>query len=287
MPAGLEKIALSRLLSVLAGGSREDRLSLVRLDTEVREFYSDMLEATSRAAGSQLVRSHTSIANLMRVVWTLVPPKLFSSSNPDFTGLARASLHDRFGVGGTETEVTHLAVVFKRLRQYIKIGRRGSSLDLELISHSELLARQSGRCNHCKFEFNSDYYRYAAEEDGVAADAYEKIDGEVTLERTYRSPELDHIIPFVLGGDDETNWQILCAACNRGKSDLLTYFAGHHSAAAGRTSDLFSFNAAKRYAVVAEGEVAALIPGDGRFFRIFKRNADGFLNAENLHAEYL
>ena len=39
-----------------------------------------------------------------------------------------------------------------------------------------------------------------------------------------QAPELDHVIPYALGGDvvDGSNWQLLCNDCNGGKGTLLT-----------------------------------------------------------------
>ena len=158
---------------------------------------------------------------------------------------------------------------------------------MELVAHQDLLHGQNNRCNHCKYEFQDELFRYSVEDDGVASDKYIALPGEVVNFPVYRRPELDHIVPVILGGDGEQNWQILCASCNRGKSDLLTYFGGFHQSGAGRMTDLFEMTSGKRFAIIAESpHPTPPERGDGKFHRIFKLDSHGFLNRENLIARY-
>ena len=62
--------------------------------------------------------------------------------------------------------------------------------------YSELLTKQSQRCVFCGYLFQN-----------------------------AENMHLDHILPYNLGGDDSakgSNWQLLCADCNEGKSDFFT-----------------------------------------------------------------
>lgn len=286
--ARLDLVGLTQVLSIVAHGSQAQRLSLVRLEEETRTFFSDVLDPTTRSSGADVIRAHACLAALMRTLWNLVPQRVFSAGSPDFRSLAHAALRRRFGQGTfPESTASYLAVVFKRIRQYALTGRHASSLDLELQSHRHLLDVQAGRCNHCRYEFNAELYHYLAEEEGVAADSYEPRPGEVYFPPVYRRPELDHIVPVLLGGDNNDNWQILCASCNRGKSDLLVYFGGFQQTGAGRMSDLFAMSTGKRFAVISETpSQVSTHSGDGKFFRVFRANPDGFLNRENLVARY-
>jgi hypothetical protein len=288
----MEAASLSRLMRVVAAGSHEDRIALSRLDPGSREFFSDALSSVARYAdhAADTIRAHVAISVLIRRLWTLVPPAILEGAAPNFGNLARDALASRyrpedFGAN----DVGHLSIIFKRIRNGIRHGRRSTSLDLELESHRELLCCQQNRCNHCLYEFGLEMYRYAVEEDDVPAEPYISMADEVVLSTIFRKPELDHIIPILLGGDGGANWQILCRSCNAGKSDLLSYFFNYSSRRHSRPSDLFELSAGKRYAVIGEAranEVVATTEHDGRWYRVFRRNNAGFCNAENLIARY-
>lgn len=285
--------ALTTLLSLFANGEREDRLALARLQGKCRILYSDALEASGRllSSGTESFRAQATLLALSRMIWSLVPARLLDSPSPDFESLAHRALVERLGAfDGVEASARYLSIVFKRIKKYAHYGRRSTSLDLDTITHKRLLLAQNGRCNHCLYEFGSDHYIYAAEDDGVLSRPYAPKIGEVHLEHTYRKPELDHIIPLVLGGDSEENWQILCKSCNAGKSDQFSYIfllSGH---ASNRLSHLFELTAGKRYAIIAEtiakGESPNICPGDGGFYRVFKVCEQGMANPENLLARY-
>lgn len=284
--------ALSKLIGVFADGSKSERVALARLEADVREYLSDSLDASLRlvGAGAETVRAHTTLSSLVRVIWKIVPPQLFSAASPDFRALALRATEDEFrSLRNSDKALRNLTVLFKRIRQYSKSGRRASSLDLGLEEHLALLEEQYNRCNHCLFEFTDEYYRYEAEDDVVVASDSPSIDGEVCLSITHRRPELDHIVPLVLGGDSRENWQVLCASCNRGKSDLVSYFFGISGTRSGRMNDLFELTSGKRYAVIAEAkgrhEVTPSL-GDKKCYRLFRVKEDAFLNAENLIARY-
>lgn len=292
MPTVIQPAAVSRVLEIFAGGSQHDRLALTRLAPDVRSFFSDALESTGRTlgVGSEAVRAQATLATLTRFIWSLVPSRLLGGDSPDFRRLAEEVLLQRIGeFAGSDIVSRNLAVIFKRIRRYARTGRTATSLDLDQIRHQGILVRQSGRCNHCLYEFGPDLYRYAGEEDGISVTEYRPIQGEIALSQTYRKPELDHIIPLVFGGDQEENWQILCATCNRGKSDQVSYFFNVNSLNSNRLADLYSLTSGKRYATIAEArgvtppEISA---GDGRFYRIHKRDFSGLLNIENLVARY-
>lgn len=288
----MEVASLCRLLRIVASGEKTDRLSLSRLDGASREYFSDALEAVARRAdhAADTIRAHVTISTLLRRLWTLVPPTLLESRAPNFRALAHEALTSRYAATEiTADDVGYLGVIFKRIRVGLRYGRRASSLNLELQAHRRLLDQQKNRCNHCLYEFGLDLYRYSVEEDDIPAEPYTAAPGELAPATVFRKPELDHIIPVLLGGDSEKNWQILCRSCNAGKSDLLSYFFNYTSRRYGRAADLLEVTAGKRYAVIADArgaETAIAAPGDGRFYRLFKRKEAGFCNAENLVARY-
>ena len=156
-----------------------------------------------------------------------------------------------------------------------------------LITHRRLLDDQRGRWNHCLYEFGATDHFYAIEDDGLPAESDALVDGELALSQTFRRPELDHIIPVILGGDGESNWQILCRSCNAGKSDQISYMSAMLGQSYNRLGHLYQLTAGKRYAIIAEASVEFETPkGDGRHFRVFKKEYSGLANPENLHAVY-
>jgi hypothetical protein len=292
VPAQVHPTAFVRLLSLFAIGSRDERLSLACLDDASRAFYGDALEACARmlSGSSEAFRAQAALAALMRLVWSLVPARLLEAQSPDVRALAHTALVSKFGdFQGINDATRFLTTIFKRVRQYHHSGRNATSLSLDLVAHQELLAEQGGRCSHCRFEFEAELYVYAAEDEGVLSSRYVPLQDELTLQKTFRKPELDHIVPVVLGGDSRENWQILCRSCNSGKSDQISYLfalAGHN---ANRVTHLHSLSSAKRYAVIAEaiGKGNTLeSTGDGKFYRVFKVSPDGLANVENLVARY-
>lgn len=292
MNAIFQPLALSNLLFVFAEGSYSDRLAVARLGPGTRTFYSDALEASGRLlnAGAETFRAQATIAAVARLTWSLVPARLIDSPSPDIRGLAEKALLSRFGeFDGFDAVSRHLTIVFKRIRQYAREGRRAMSLDLDLIAHQQIFERQNGRCNHCQYEFKGDLYSYAVEEDAVVATRYNPLPGEIALEKTFRRPELDHIVPLILGGDSPQNWQILCKSCNLGKSDQITYIFSLAGQNYNRVEHLFGLTAGKRYAVIAESIFSGVLPTeplDGKWYRIFKKDKLGLSNPENLVAHY-
>lgn len=284
----LETLALRRFLQILVEGSRAARLSLVRLDERSGPFFGQLLEAVARhESDSDVVRAHATLALIVRSLWSMVPARLFSAIRPNYRSLAQEAIARHFDTSPVSAEFTHhLSTIFKRLRLHVVDGRHATSLDLERVAHQELLASQDGRCNHCRYEFASEPWRYAEEFDDVPSEPYDAHEGEVVADNVYRRPELDHVVPVILGGDSDENWQILCATCNRGKRDLLVYFGGFYQIGAGRMNELVGLSAGKRFAVIADARDPAVVSGDGKFFRVFRRDPQGFTNRENLVAKY-
>src|SRR5262249_36309038 len=102
--------------------------------------------------------------------------------------------------------------------------RKASTLNLDLRTHSSLLSGQDGRCALCNYEFLADDLFFETEVDFPDISKLRKpMNEEVGLASYFRRPQLDHIIPVLIGGDSKDNWQILCASCNQGKGDALAW----------------------------------------------------------------
>jgi hypothetical protein len=286
-------VVIAKLLSIFAEGTAVDRLSLSRFEAESRNLLADNLESVARSqlGGADSIRAHATLAVVARTIWRMVPPGVFGGPTPDFKSVSEDAIKKHLGdFHGSEHAVRNFSVILRRIRNHHRNGRRTQSLDLDLIGHREIMDRQGCRCNHCLYEFGSDYYRYTVESDDIPVGIVVPFDREVTLDKTFRRPELDHIIPVILGGDGDNNWQILCASCNRGKSDSISYTFGVNSAQSMRISDLFELNTGKRYSIIArvrEFKKVFSIPGDGKYYRVLKIEFDKYANVDNLTAEYL
>lgn len=285
------QVGFERLIRIFARGTCEERVSFSRLSPRDRQFFSDQLAAVGRSSNTHTddIRAHAAISTLVRYLLNIIPPNLFSEISPDFRKLAEQTLQQHVGAcRNLDDTSTALVTIFKRIRNYYIKGRVATSLDLGSARHSSLLRAQRGRCNHCLYEFRSDYYRYDSEEDGVPSESYSKREGELSI-NLYRRPELDHIIPLIFGGDQPENWQILCASCNRGKSDHLSSPFGLNTNKSLRLHDLRELTLGKRYSVIADRrreENVDQLPEDGFSYRIYKRDSRGLLNSDNLYAKY-
>jgi len=286
---------LKHFVKILANGTREERVNLTILDNVTATYFSNNLESiSSMMPDSKESKAFTSISILTRYLWSLVPRELFETQYPDFKKLARSSIVSKFGLSNIpeiDILISDLSKIFKRIRLVYKEGRRNAkSLNLDNSSHLELFNIQNKRCALCAYEFEINLHRFELEEDGMEAFPYNKLENEIVLQTTFRKPELDHIIPYVLGGDSSDNWQILCKSCNIGKSDYINYMYAFSSQSSHRLSDLESLTYGKRYAVIASTGLkqacSSIQISDSKYYRIFKNNDDGFLDSMNLKSEY-
>ncbi len=86
-----------------------------------------------------------------------------------------------------------------RLLEFRSGTRKSSWSDLHYITRHEKLLRQNHRCVTCGVKLNV---------------------GEAGR---HDSPELDHIFPFSMKGNIESNTRVICKRCNLAKQDHLTY----------------------------------------------------------------
>ena len=91
-------------------------------------------------------------------------------------------------------------------------------------THTKLLESQNRQCSTCGYRFTDTELKYFfAEEIEFTRQEIATNADEVMLQQYNRRPVLDHIVPYFLGGDTKENWQILCASCNSGKGDALSW----------------------------------------------------------------
>lgn len=277
-----------RFLEIVNRGTRADRQAIALVSSSAQPLFSAAFEiATVTAYGSSTpLKAHACLTAIVRTIWNMAPIELFVQPAPDFKYLAAKAIRENIPSISDESQlVPNLAVIFKRLRRFHRFGRDTTSFSNASRDHLQILDGQSWRCAHCLFKFETDLDVYAGEEDGMVVDRSLTVPGELRLAATYRRPELDHIIPHLIGGDSMENWQILCKSCNLGKSDAISGLARQFSQISVRVDDLYTFSASKRYAVIADvggHDVDLASVPDTDFVRIFKKSDRGFLNIENL-----
>jgi hypothetical protein len=281
----------ARVMQIVTHGTRTERTNFALLKASEQQYFSHSFDAVSQVAygSSAAVKSYMSLASIVRMLWRSMPNEVFTSPSPNFRILAQRTIQN-MGLTDYPNDLPgNIATILKRIRSFHLTGRRTTSFNADSREHTDLLESQSWRCGLCLYKFESELNLYAVEDDEVVIDRTVPVVDEIRLDPTYRRPELDHIIPHLLGGDGLDNWQVLCRSCNQGKSDAITGLARHFQFASFRTSDFVDFRAGKRYAVLAEywssgpvidtTELAA-----DKYLRIFRRHNQGMYNLENLEA---
>lgn len=271
------------LLNVITGdANRGERLGLVYMSATERQQFADVFTPTARAIGTDIERIHAEVSFFLavRLLWDLVPANLFTEVAPNFESLAAVAL-DQLGDSTHEVR-RRLATVFRRMRSARLHGRNVTSLDLESRRHKRLFDEQDRRCALCNYAFTSpDCVYNLDDDDDVYVCNHVPVDGEVVLDKYYRRPVLDHIVPYFLGGDDPSNWQILCQTCNLGKGESLSWLARKGWAPPSRLGDLFRLGASLRFAVIADFRASA--PCDVfTEVRLFRCNQNRLIYYDNL-----
>ncbi|QYU69719.1 HNH endonuclease [Leptolyngbya sp. 15MV] len=200
--------------------------------------------------------------------------------------MAKAAIvaHHGEDAGTSPDLVRDLSVVFRRLRRSQGPDERYTSLDLERSDHRRLFEEQGRRCAVCRYLFKE--YDLEAEQEGLPSLSCEgALPGEERLEKYYRAPELDHILPKFLGGDTSANWQILCRSCNNGKGEGIAWVLRRGLLPAARPSEAMKLSAALRYAVLASyyaSEPTRLSTAAEGELRIFRKRQDVLPVYDNL-----
>ena len=274
--------SFSFLIRALATHDRAVLLNIV--GKEVVALFADDYRRNIRLAlaDETFFSAECSLLLLARVLWGLVPTRLFTAMEPNFEALAERSMRDRFGVEPEATLVRNLATVFKRLRIYKLEGRNATSLNLDRPTHRELFDAQTERCALCNYKFTANDIFYETELDTDAVTLLRKaMQDEIVLDRYYRRPQLDHIIPVFIGGDTKKNWQILCASCNVGKGSALAWIFRHGWLPFRNVAELDKLTPSLRYAAICRYIANATSKPIGEL-RVFKEQKHQLVYLENL-----
>jgi 5-methylcytosine-specific restriction endonuclease McrA len=226
---------------------------------------------------------------LWRAVVSVLPAAIVERPSERCRDQVEERLSRLIGGPAVPSDVDRVMKVVKRIQRYQRLGRGGlstSSLDLSLSTHSSILRRQSYRCTSCGYLFLSGDL-----EPDPSANDLPRVDSP--LNQRDRSPKrlnrravLDHILPVYLAEDTEQNWQVLCATCNRGKSDSIVGFEGRAWFGGARIDDLSRVTSTLFYMVLRNGQVCSICARGVRQveLRIARRDAGGADLYSNLHA---
>jgi hypothetical protein len=224
-----------------------------------------------------------------RALWQMVPQKLFDGSDPNYERLARTACERLFGSDNETHMVSGLSSIYRNMRRAHLFGRSDiTSLNLTHRKQRRILEEQGRRCACCGYEFTESQirYNYADPEDFEQAPAPTSED-EVCLDKYYRQPVLDHIIPHFISGDHESNWQILCQSCNAGKGEAIAWMLRAGWMPVRRLSEVTKLTPSLRYAVISkfnsQSKEGVSHPSE---VRIRKVNSDMLVTFDNLKAGY-
>jgi hypothetical protein len=273
--------------TMTASGNRIERQAFARLLPEARTaFYHGFTEIADRAGDDRkVIEADLAVLSCLRLLWQLVPTDLFESKEIDYEKLASTSWERTIGDTATRSCATGLSIVFRRLRQHYRKGFRKTSLDLERVAHRRLLDEQRGRCAVCRYRFDVIQQSILDESSFDFLEDYKRHEREVALRSYHRRPELDHILPFFIGGDGPENWQILCKSCNMGKGAALSWLTRKGWVPPMSPKEAMKLTPSLRYVCIAkESSPPSDAEAGESTWRLFKRDNCGLVTLPNLCA---
>ncbi|CAE6858415.1 HNH endonuclease [Paraburkholderia domus] len=156
-----------------------------------------------------LSRSEKSRARYLSHAWSVIAQRALLALVPRFPRsysynqrkkiITRLVYIQGLGETVTDSELDSLVELSSRITDYMENTKKSSWADIHYKTKQELLLKQNHRCIVCGTRLFL---------------------GEP---RSERSPELDHTVPFALGGNVDSNTRIICKACNGAKADDLSY----------------------------------------------------------------
>jgi len=146
-----------------------------------------------------------------KAFWRAVPLAVFERNRMDVRPHA-ASMSQALLESVKRDDIARIAVLLKRLRRYVLLGRYEAPLTRA--KFLLLLRLQKNHCATCGHTFSSA---------DLQAREYTEELGAESQTAGLRPPHVDHVVPIFLGGNRQDNLQILCSRCNLGKGSAIAW----------------------------------------------------------------
>ena len=161
-----------------------------------------------------------------RVLFGLIPRKVFSRSSQGRYRLQKEiarEIAERLDKDQATVEESGLDGLIRDLAKDLTTRRRLLTSDV-----LQIALKRSPFCGLCGYRFTSDDLHGISYKDLLPArvDVPERVDEMKPLwaDLQLRRPQIDHALPVSsFGSNAPDNLELLCAMCNRGKSDYLSY----------------------------------------------------------------
>jgi hypothetical protein len=165
------------------------------------------LQRLAESAGVDTIIGHASAVVYMRVAMLLLPRVPTQTSYNVQVAVVRDYLRV-LGVQAPSGLIDRIVETVNRIDSVLS-GREVKKGwgDIHYKRQKELLQAQNHRCLVC----------------GCELDLHGEHDRA-------RQPELDHILPFVFGGNEDANIRVLCGRCNSGKRDHISFLQSDYVA---------------------------------------------------------
>ena len=159
---------------------------------------ADIISAAERV-GIRGILGHGSAVMCIRLAMLLLP-SIPTGSSFNVQELVVARYLESLGITANEGLIVKVVEIANRIERILDghVKKKGWA-DLHYQYQAQLLEAQRFRCRVC----------------GVVLDV-------AGSSESLRRPELDHILPFVIGGNAPENLRVLCKHCNGAKQDHFT-----------------------------------------------------------------
>lgn len=169
------------------------------------------------------------IRNLRRrLLYNLIPAKVIRLKNTKEQFMLEEEIVKTLSHALNISPQNAKKLTLKKLVRELAINLIESRKEHEFSTELEVIKKGKQRCQLCGYEFRYEDTKNARIKKLFSDEQYysERYDGlkPMSLKKNLRKYAIDHIMPISsFGTNDISNLQLLCAQCNFGKDDYLTY----------------------------------------------------------------